>query len=127
MVENIYWFMFILGLGSFAGFVLIARALITATPKSIEELSRQILSLEETLINHVDLISKSVEDEESNIAEILQSLNDLSVSLKKLIYQHEHADNFNFGTKDTNKKLDVISNEVLTLRVNIETFLRSNK
>jgi hypothetical protein len=108
MDESIYWFMFILGLGTFASFVLIARALLKATPNALDKLTATV---DETY----EVIGEHVSSDELFQVNLLKTVVEIEKVLHDIKYQHDHPDNFNFGTIRTNNMLREVHDKLIAI------------
>ena len=112
--QPIYWLMFIVGLCSFGGFIIVAYKLTQATPMAIEKLTSRIEEL---------LLEQETDSKARNLL-----LHDLKVTVDKcdkamehLEYMHKHADQFGFGTKAVKSQLGAMHDNLLRITVHLES------
>lgn len=111
--QSIYWFMFVLGLGSLSGFAIIAFKLTQATPNQLKLLTTRI----EELLNEQEADSKA---RDGLLATVQGSIDQCHKMLERLEYQHEHADQFGFGTKEVKSQLSAIHDNLLRITIELD-------
>lgn len=122
MDKYVYWINFVVGLGTFAGFVLVARSVIRSTPDSLDTLTETIK--EQTA--HIDLLVQQIDRQDKSrndkLSKVLGMLTDVNKMCHDLKYQHDHPENFNFGTEKT----EVMLGEVRDMLVTIKAVIRAS-
>jgi|10_taG_2_1085330.scaffolds.fasta_scaffold00879_15 hypothetical protein len=122
--EQMEWFTFALGAIGFGGFVIILRDLAKAAPKALVLLSQQISDMNAELSAQEAEKAKMLRELIKEVGMTKGAMRDALQGLAELKHQHEHADNFNFGTSRTNKLLESLTEKVIRLDAKISVLDR---
>lgn len=106
--EIIYWFMFILGLATFGGLVIIAYRVVRNPASERGEITRALESLRKLTI------------------EVKEKFNSVDQKVHDLKYQHDNADDFGFGTVRVNQQLDSLMEKLIRVEILLEVLGRKD-
>lgn len=128
--NNIYWFMFIMGLVSFGGISVTVVIFLRSIPASFKILSKQMTIILKAL-NSSDALEhfQNVKAHDDRLKVVIDIIETVEKQIDNLKYQHDHPENFFFGTEKTNKMLQQVSDRLVTIEAQLKAealFRRQN-
>jgi hypothetical protein len=119
MEKYVFWVSLIVGLLTFGGFSIAIASLIKSTPNALRALRVDVANLLALIENEGKQKRELVQQGIDEIEEIKDCVEKIQKQVHDLKYQHDHADNFKFGTKRTNELLQDVSNRLVRIEVKL--------
>jgi len=120
MEQGIVWFGFVMGLFALCGIAIGLFTFLKRTPTALESMTQKIDELAAIIKSfHIDAYGQLVDEHNTRLINTSVVINDIKKTVHDIKYQHDHPENFQLGTKETNQRLQEISNRLVSIEAKL--------